>query len=67
MTTRESADQRQQLTSWDHDNSHESSPEHCTCHVKLPKLFIKRFGGDLTKCTTFWAEPDTICAGAYYF
>ena len=38
-----------------------------TVHVKLPKLFIKRFGGDLTKWTTFWAEPDTICAGAYCF
>ena len=51
--TRELADQPQQLTSRDHDGSRESTPEHRACHVKLPKLSIKRFGGDLTKWTTF--------------
>ena len=28
------------------------------CHVKLPKLSIKKFGGDLTKWTTFWDAFD---------
>ena len=57
-TTRELADQPQQLTSQDHDGSRESTPEHRACHVKLPKLSIKRFGGDLTKWTTFWDAFD---------
>ena len=39
--------------------SHDSSPEHHhACHVKLPKLSIKTFGGDLTKWTTFWDAFD---------
>ena len=37
----------------------DSSPEHhYACHVKLPKLSIKTFGGDLTKWTTFWDAFD---------
>ena len=39
--------------------SRDSSPEHHhACHVKLPKLSIKTFGGDLTKWTTFWDAFD---------
>ena len=32
-----------------HDSSRESTTKHHVCHVKLPKLFIKKFGGDLTR------------------
>ena len=53
-TTKELADQSQQLTSRDHDSYRRSISEHRAYHVKLPKLSIERFGGDLTKWMTFW-------------
>ena len=58
MTTRGLVDQPQQLTSWDHDSSHESTPEHRACHVKLLKLSIKGLEVILTKWTTFWDAFD---------
>lgn len=41
-----------------HNSSCESTPEHCVCHVKLPKLSVKKFGGDLMKWTTLWDAFD---------
>ena len=58
VTTRELADQSQQLASRDHDSSCNSTPEHRMCHVKFPKLSIKRFGGALTKWMTYWDAFD---------
>ena len=54
----------------DHESTHESVPGsressptsesagefalHHTTHIKVPKLSLKRFNGDLTRWTTFW-------------
>ena len=40
------------------ESTRTTTPEHHTCHMKLPKLSIKQFGGDLTKWKTFWDAFD---------
>ena len=47
--TAELADGSQRPARQERSGSREGTPEHSVCHVKLPKLSIKKFGGDLTK------------------
>ena len=56
--TAELADESQQPAHQERSGSREGTSEHSVCHVKLPKLSIKKFGGDLTKWTTFWDAFD---------
>ena len=58
VTAQELVGQPHQLSPENRDSARTDTPERHECHMKLPKLSIKKFGGDLTKWTTSWDTFD---------